>query len=100
MRDNPPGFKSALALRTWVEVLPGGPKWNLDEIKLEGYMTDKPIRLLWRDGQEVIDHIFGNPVFANHMNFDPLQQFMHSANPNIPADREFSEFTTGEFAWK
>ncbi|EGN97231.1 hypothetical protein SERLA73DRAFT_74942 [Serpula lacrymans var. lacrymans S7.3] len=64
-------FSSAYRLTSFIEVLPTGPVWKMEEIQAENYKTAKPMILLYRDGLEVVKSLFGNPVFARHMMLDP-----------------------------
>ncbi|KAG1855604.1 hypothetical protein F4604DRAFT_2042398 [Suillus subluteus] len=65
-------FKSKDELFYYLEQLPGcGPKWQCTEFRLKGYETEQPIHLIWRDGLEVVKQLFSNPVYANHMCYDP-----------------------------
>jgi hypothetical protein len=61
-RDKPV-FKSVDELFSWVDSLPKCPRWRCTKIKMEGYVTVHPVFLLWRDGWEVTQVVFGNPVF-------------------------------------
>ncbi|KAJ8593890.1 hypothetical protein M405DRAFT_920744, partial [Rhizopogon salebrosus TDB-379] len=69
----PPQFKSAQRLMTFIDALPKGPRWRCTTIQTEGYITTHPVHLIWRDALEVTKHIFGNPAFANDMEFDPYE---------------------------
>ncbi|KAG1842345.1 hypothetical protein F4604DRAFT_1689986 [Suillus subluteus] len=69
----PPAYKSAPQLLTFMDALPKGPKWRCTTIQTEGYITTHPVHLIWRDALEVTQHIFGNPVFTNDMEFDPYE---------------------------
>lgn len=75
-----------------METLPGGPGWKMDVIEVDGYTTTKPMRLYWRDGLEVAEWIFGNPIFSNHMMFDPVRLY-------CDGEREYTEYLTGDQAW-
>ncbi|KAG2033349.1 hypothetical protein BDR03DRAFT_935693 [Suillus americanus] len=71
MRERPQ-FKSKDELFYYLEQLPGcGPKWQCTEFCLKGYKTEQPIHLIWRDGLEVVKQLLSNPVYANHMCYDP-----------------------------
>jgi len=50
--------------------------------------------LYWRDGLEVIEHLFSNPVFANCMEFDAYRLVEHETNLQV-----FGEFMSVEYAW-
>jgi len=91
---DPPSFKSAKDLRNRIESLPAGPRWWSTEIKLNGYTTEDPVILYWRDGLEVIEHLFSNPIFANSLEMTPYQ--LHDADDM----RHYSEFMSAEEAWK
>ncbi|KAG2097743.1 uncharacterized protein F5147DRAFT_747441 [Suillus discolor] len=55
----------------WVASLPTGPKWHSMTLKMIRYLTIQPINLIWRDGLEVVQDLFANPIFANHVTYDP-----------------------------
>lgn len=61
----------------------------------DSYPTMKPIHLYWRDGLEAAKWIFANPVFANHMQYDPVKVFTNE----FSEEREFSEYFTANYAW-
>ncbi|KIK11804.1 hypothetical protein PISMIDRAFT_68816, partial [Pisolithus microcarpus 441] len=67
-----PSFSSARQLLDWMDALPSGPRWQVMELEVDGYNTEKKIELIYRDGLEVIESLFGNPIFAQNMSFDPL----------------------------
>ncbi|KAF9235496.1 hypothetical protein BU15DRAFT_64848, partial [Melanogaster broomeanus] len=72
--DQPkPSFTSARELLDWMDILPSGPKWQVTELEVEGYKVEKKVELIWRDGLEVVQSIFGNPIFAQNMSFDPIR---------------------------
>ncbi|KAH7913503.1 hypothetical protein BJ138DRAFT_1220593 [Hygrophoropsis aurantiaca] len=66
-----PSFKNVGELLSWVEILPKGPRWHCTKIEMDNYVTVHPVYLLWRDGLDVAKQIFGNPIFSNHMSYDP-----------------------------
>ncbi|KAG2124547.1 hypothetical protein BD769DRAFT_1628761 [Suillus cothurnatus] len=70
-----PTFKTAPQLITFMDALPKGPRWRCTTIETDGYVTAHPVHLIWRDALEVTKHIFGNPIFANDMEFDPYEIF-------------------------
>lgn len=80
-----PTFKTTLQLITFMDALPKGPPWRCTTIKTEGYVTTHPVHLIWRDALEVTKHIFGNPVFANDMEFDPYEVIVNG-------EREYGEW--------
>ncbi|EGO22837.1 hypothetical protein SERLADRAFT_371115 [Serpula lacrymans var. lacrymans S7.9] len=86
-------FSSAYRLTSFIEVLPTGPVWKMEEIQAENYKTAKPMILLYRDGLEVVKSLFGNPVFARHMMLDPKRVC------DSQGEREYGEWMTGDYAW-
>ncbi|KAG1735664.1 uncharacterized protein EDB91DRAFT_1238174 [Suillus paluster] len=42
------------------------------QFEVQGYTTVAPINLIWHNGLEVAKSLFGNPIFAQNMSFDPL----------------------------
>jgi len=56
-----------------VDALPSGPKWQSTVLIVEGYPTTEPIHLIWRDVEEVVASLFGDPIFGANMIFDPIQ---------------------------
>ena len=70
-----PLFTSARELLDWMDILPSGPKWHITELKVDSYNIEKKTELIWWDGLEVIESLFGNPIFAQNMCFDPLRMW-------------------------
>ncbi|KAG1889013.1 uncharacterized protein F5891DRAFT_1131908 [Suillus fuscotomentosus] len=64
-------FSSKDQLLAWVASLPTRPKWCSTTLEMTGYPTIQLINLIWRDGLEVVQDLFANPIFANHMTYDP-----------------------------
>ncbi|KAG1851380.1 hypothetical protein F4604DRAFT_1883577 [Suillus subluteus] len=50
-----------------------------------------PVHLIWRDALEVTRHIFGNPAFANDMEFNPYEIFDNG-------EREYGEWMSSSRA--
>jgi hypothetical protein len=75
-----------------MDLLPAGPKWSITQFEVQGYTTAAPIHLIWRDGLEVAKSLFGNPIFAQNMSFDPLQVWEG-------AQREYGEWFTANRAF-
>ncbi|KAG2356109.1 hypothetical protein BDR07DRAFT_1492312 [Suillus spraguei] len=86
-------FKLKDELFYYLEQLPGhGPKWQCTELHLKGYETEQPIHLIWRNGLEVVKQLFSNPVYANHMCYNP--HLIHTGR-----ECEIREFWTSDDAW-
>ncbi|KAI0039113.1 hypothetical protein FA95DRAFT_1504627 [Auriscalpium vulgare] len=89
-------FHTAKQLRSKVELLPSGPRWKSKAITLPGYATKSPMKLFYRDSLECLEHLFGNPLFDGHMDYRPKQVYTAAEH----AIRVFSEWMTGDVAWK
>ena len=50
--------------------------------------------LYWRDGLEVIAHLFANPIFTHCMETTPYQ--LYDCEESVHA---YGEFMSGQFAW-
>ncbi|KAG2352868.1 hypothetical protein BDR07DRAFT_1454796 [Suillus spraguei] len=87
----PLSFKNAKQLSTFMDALPVTPRWKCTPIHTDGYTTTHPVNLIWRDASEVVHHIFGNPIFANHMEYDPYEI-------NNNGEREYGEWMSCEQA--
>ncbi|KAG2365902.1 hypothetical protein BDR07DRAFT_1480793 [Suillus spraguei] len=68
-----------------MDALPKGPKWHCTTIHTDSYITTHPVNLIWHDALEVMQHIFGNAVFANDMEFDPYEI-------QVNREREYGEW--------
>jgi len=84
-------FRSAQELLSSLDAIPKGPTWHCTRIQTEGYKTKDPIYLFWRDALEVTREIFGNPVFGQHMEYDPYQVFKGT-------EREYGEWMSSDEA--
>ncbi|KAG2144136.1 uncharacterized protein EDB93DRAFT_1105038 [Suillus bovinus] len=92
-KDRPrPSFKSADQLFGWIDALPSGPEWRSTTLEFTNYTTARPIELIWRDGLEVVKDLFANPIFSNHMMYDPHIVITGS-------EREYGEFFTANMAF-
>ncbi|KAG1724676.1 hypothetical protein EDB19DRAFT_1897871 [Suillus lakei] len=61
------------------------------KIETDGYITTHPVHLIWHDALGVTKHIFGNPVFANDMEFNPYEI-------TINGEPEYSEWMSSSCA--
>jgi len=68
-----------------MDTLPAGPKWQSTILEVKGYKTVSPIQLIWRDMEEVVRSLFGDPIFGANMVFDPIEI-------RSPLGREYSEW--------
>jgi len=92
--QNPPTITSAQDLRNRVEELPHVPRWQHQDIKIDNFRTKEPITLYWRDGLEVVQHLFANPVFANCMETNPYKLLEVDTGLQV-----YGEFMSAEYAW-
>lgn len=78
-----------------MEMLPSVPDWKSKKISLMGYPTSEPMYLFYRDALECVEYVFGNPLFANHMDFSPVRLYQDAEH----TIRVYSEWMTGDAAW-
>ncbi|KAG1722536.1 uncharacterized protein EDB91DRAFT_1240205 [Suillus paluster] len=86
-------FTSKDELLDWIDGLPSFVQWKVSDIKFKGYKTTYPIQFIWRDALEVVKQLFSDPVFANHMSYQP-----HIVN--IGNQREYGDYMSADMAWK
>ncbi|KAG1882772.1 hypothetical protein F4604DRAFT_1577157 [Suillus subluteus] len=93
VRQAKPLFGSKDQLLAWMASLPTGPKWRSTTLEITGYPTVQPIQLIWRNGLDVVADLFANPIFANHMTYDP--------HVVVDGDEhEYSEYFTAQQAFE
>lgn len=63
---------------------------------MEGGTTKCPIVLLYRDGKELFQYLFGNPLFQGRMTLAPFREWA-DATRDI---RVFSGPMSGELPWE
>ena len=63
---------------------------------VEGYNLKRPLYFYWHDALEVIEYIFGNPVFAQYMQYDPQRLWTDMSK----TEHIYSEYMMGDFAWQ
>ncbi|KAG1721268.1 uncharacterized protein EDB91DRAFT_1026991, partial [Suillus paluster] len=80
---------------TRIEALPEVPRWYHQQIKVGSYKTKAPLVLYWRDGLDVVKHLFANPVFAPCMDFQPYREF-----EGADSQRAYGEFMSADLAWE
>ncbi|KAG1864380.1 hypothetical protein F4604DRAFT_1882085 [Suillus subluteus] len=88
-----PSFTSKDQLLDWIDALPSFVPWKVSNIEFTGYKTTYPVQLIWRDALEVIKQLFSDPVFANHITFQP-----HVVNTR--GQREYGDYMSADMAWK
>ncbi|KAG1843883.1 hypothetical protein F4604DRAFT_1884546 [Suillus subluteus] len=88
-----PSFTSKDQLLDWMDALPCFAEWKVSNLEFTGYKTIRPIQLIWRDALEVVKQLFSDPVFANHITFQP-----HIAN--VRNQCEYGDYMSADLAWK
>ncbi|KAG1838714.1 hypothetical protein DFJ58DRAFT_733659 [Suillus subalutaceus] len=88
-----PSFTSKDQLLDWMDAPPRPAEWNVSNLEFTGYKTICPIQLIWCDALEVVKQLFSDPVFANHITFQP-----HILN--VRNQRKYGDYMSGNFAWK
>ena len=53
-------------------MLPAVPEWKLKSVSLTGHATKEPMFLFYRDTLDCVEYLFGNPLFANRIDFCPI----------------------------
>ncbi|KAG1855180.1 hypothetical protein DFJ58DRAFT_716259 [Suillus subalutaceus] len=71
-----PSFTSKDQLLDWMDALPCFAEWKVSNLE---FTTIRLIQLIWRDALEVVKQLFSDPVFANHITFQP-----HILNDCLP----------------
>ncbi|KAI6094390.1 hypothetical protein EDD16DRAFT_1787737 [Pisolithus croceorrhizus] len=77
-------FCSAQELLSHLDAIPKGPTWHCTKIDTTGYVTKDPVYFFWCDVLEVTWEIFGNPVFTQHMEYDPYEDQLPAGAMIIP----------------
>jgi hypothetical protein len=54
--------------------------------------------LYWRDGLDVVKHLFSNPLFAHCIDLAPYQEYEETALEG-PPERVYGEFMSADLAW-
>ena len=95
MKSRPFSFSSAREFRTRIELLPSFPRWKADEIEVEGGDNKDHLTLYYRDGLECFKFLLANPLFAEHMDFNPRREYAAADR----SERLYNEIMTGDLAW-
>ncbi|KAG1906697.1 uncharacterized protein F5891DRAFT_1125523 [Suillus fuscotomentosus] len=88
-----PSFTSKEQLLDWTDALPSFVPWKVSNLEFTGYKTTYPVQLIWRDALEVVKQLFSDPVFANHITFQP-----HVVNTG--SQREYGDYMSANMTWK
>ncbi|KAG1892914.1 uncharacterized protein F5891DRAFT_1131436 [Suillus fuscotomentosus] len=88
-----PSFTSKEQLLDWTDALPSFVPWKVSNLEFTGYKTTYPVQLIWRDALEVVKQLFSDPVFTNHITFQP-----HIVDTG--SQREYGDYMSADMAWK
>ncbi|KAG1905852.1 uncharacterized protein F5891DRAFT_975993 [Suillus fuscotomentosus] len=88
-----PSFTSKDQLRDWIDALPSFVPWKVSTMEFTGYKMTYPLQLIWRDAFEVVKQLFSDPIFANHITFQP-----HVVNTG--GQHEYGDYMSADMAWK
>jgi hypothetical protein len=95
IRQLPLSFRTAKELRGLAEMLPPGPQWKCQPWETV-YPTKIPVKLYYRDAIECLESLFGNPLFADALQFAPFRLFK-TAQKLV---RVYNEWMSGNVAWE
>lgn len=87
-------FATAKDLRGRAELLPGGPRWRVMELK-PSEPTKQPVYLYWRDALECVAWLLNHPLFRGHLDWVPRRIYK---TPEKQC-RVYTEWMTGDEAW-
>jgi predicted metal-dependent RNase len=68
-------FHTAKDLRGHIEILPSVPEWKFKQVTLTGHPTKELMLLFYCDSLDCVEHLFGNPIFANQISFSPIRLY-------------------------
>jgi hypothetical protein len=76
-------------------MLPSVPEWKSKTVTLTGHATKEPMLLFYCDALDCVEYLFGNPIFANQIDFHPVRLYRDSER----MIRIYTEWITGNAAW-
>lgn len=76
-------------------MLPSPPPWRQRVLHVPGSSTKRPLTLLYRDGLECFEFLFGNPLYFGHCDVAPKRVWTDEERK----ERLFTEMMTGDMAW-
>ncbi|KAG1905853.1 uncharacterized protein F5891DRAFT_975994 [Suillus fuscotomentosus] len=88
-----PSFTTKDHLLDWMDSLPSFTPWKVSKSEFKGYKTVHPMELVWRDALQVVQQLFSDPMFANHMTFNPYVT-------NIKNQCKYGDYMSADMAWK
>ena len=95
MRKRGLSFTSSRELRQRIDLLPDTVPWKQVVVRVSGGRTAQPLDLFYRPALDCFKFLFGNPLFANHMDLVPRREYTDGEK----TERLYNEIMTGERAW-
>ena len=89
-------FHTAKDLQSRVEMLLTIPEWKFKVVSLTGHTTKEPTLLFYHDSLDCVEYLFGNPTFANWIDFSPTQLYCNLEQTICM----YTEWMTGNSAWE
>lgn len=77
-------------------MLPTGAPWMATKLTIPGGSSKTPLTLYYRDAAEVFKSLFGNPAFADGMDFAPQKIWTNGQKLH----RVYKELMSGNWAWE
>jgi hypothetical protein len=110
-------FRNMRALRQIIDDLPGRGDWMRQTLSVEG--LEESFELYYRDSRECLKSLYGDPAFADVMEFAPVMEFPEDeedcecapeeatedadgfwCDGSCGRQRSYSEMSTGRRWWK
>ena len=88
-------FASSRELRQRIDLLPDTVRWKQVKVRVSGGRTARPLTLYYRSAFDCFKFLFGNPLFADHMDFVPRREYTGEDK----TERLYNEIMTGDRAW-
>ena len=95
MRKRGPSFASARELRQRISLLPDTVCWKQAKVNVSGGSTAQPLTFYYRPAFDCFKFLFGNPLFADYMDFVPRREYADEEK----TERLYNEIMTGDQAW-
>ncbi|KAI5992235.1 hypothetical protein EDD15DRAFT_2168646 [Pisolithus albus] len=94
VRKLPLSFHTAKELHGRAELLPGGPRWKVQELRTS-HPTKRPVLLYWCNSLELVQSLLNNPGFRNAMDLSPFHLYDSAEH----LYHVYTEWMSGEDAW-
>ena len=88
-------FASSRELRQCIDLLPDTVRWKQAKVRVSGGRTARPLTFYYRSAFDCFKFLFGNPLFADYMDFVPRREYTDEDK----SERLYNEIMTGDRAW-